>query len=69
MPKILLLRSKELEELLSPEVLIPEIENAFIKYSRNETVTPPRTVMWVEGKRSHRYEKLVKCVEESTRES
>ncbi|MEM4823822.1 MAG: ornithine cyclodeaminase family protein [Zestosphaera sp.] len=48
MSKILLLRSKELEELLSPEVLIPEIENAFIKYSRNETVTPPRTVMWVE---------------------
>ncbi len=49
MPKILILGSKELEELLKPEVLIPEIENAFIKYSRNETVTPPRTVMWVEG--------------------
>ena len=49
MARILLLRGKELEELLTPEVLIPEIENAFIKYSRNETVTPPRTVMWVEG--------------------
>lgn len=49
MPKILILGSKELEELLKPEVLIPEIENAFMKYSRNETVTPPRTVMWVEG--------------------
>jgi ornithine cyclodeaminase/alanine dehydrogenase-like protein (mu-crystallin family) len=47
--KILLLRSKELEELLSPESLIPEIENAFVRYSKNETVTPPRTVMWVEG--------------------
>lgn len=49
MPKILLLRGKELEELLMPEVLISEIESAFTKYSKNETVTPSRTVMWVEG--------------------
>lgn len=49
MSRILILRSRELEELLEPQVLIPEIENAFIKYSRNETVTPPRTVMWVEN--------------------
>lgn len=49
MPRIIILRSKELEELLQPQVLITEIENAFIKYSRNETVTPPRTVMWVEN--------------------
>lgn len=49
MARVLLIRGHELEELLKPEVLIPEIEQAFIKFSRNETVTPSRTVMWVEG--------------------
>jgi len=49
MVKLLLISGSELEELLKPEVLIPEIENAFIKFSQGATVTPPRTVMWVEG--------------------
>ncbi|MEM2005072.1 MAG: ornithine cyclodeaminase family protein [Zestosphaera sp.] len=49
MVRLLLIKGRELEELLKPEVLIPEIEQGFIKFSRNETVTPSRTVMWVEG--------------------
>ncbi|MEM2021607.1 MAG: ornithine cyclodeaminase family protein [Zestosphaera sp.] len=49
MVRVYLIRGHELENLLKPETLIPEVEQAFIRYSRRETVTPPRTVMWVEG--------------------
>ena len=47
--KILVLKGRDLEELLKPEVLIPEIEKAFVAYSEGKTVTPPRTVMYVEN--------------------
>lgn len=49
MPRVLVISGRELEELLKPEVLIGEIEKAFALYSSGSTVTPPRTVMWVEG--------------------
>lgn len=49
MPKVLALSGKELEELLKPDVLIGEIEKAFILFSEGSTVTPPRTVIWIEG--------------------
>lgn len=49
LPEILLLDSSTLEELLKPEILIDEIANAFKLYSEGKTVTPSRTVMWVEG--------------------
>lgn len=49
MPRVLLLSGRELEELLSPGTLIDEVERAFIAFSEGRTVTPPRTVMWVEG--------------------
>ncbi|MEM3132290.1 MAG: ornithine cyclodeaminase family protein [Sulfolobales archaeon] len=49
MPKVLAISGRELEELLKPEVLVSEIEKAFALYSSGSTVTPPRTVMWVEG--------------------
>jgi len=47
--KILLLSGRELEELLKPEILMDEIGKAFTLFSEGGTVTPPRTVMWVEG--------------------
>ncbi|MCC6014228.1 MAG: ornithine cyclodeaminase family protein [Desulfurococcaceae archaeon] len=49
LPRVLLLSGRELEELLSPGTLIDEVERAFIAFSEGRTVTPPRTVMWVEG--------------------
>lgn len=49
MPQILVLKGKELEEILKPEILVDEIANAFKAFSEGKTVTPPRTVMWVEG--------------------
>ncbi len=49
MPKILILKGKELEEILKPDILVDEIANAFKVFSEGKTVTPPRTVMWVEG--------------------
>ncbi len=49
MPKLLVLSGRDLEELLRPDILIGEIEKAFVSYSSGLTVTPPRTVMWVEG--------------------
>ncbi len=49
MPRVLVLSGRELEEILRPEVLVSEIEKAFVLYSSRRTVTPPRTVMWVEG--------------------
>ena len=49
MPRVLLLSGRELEELLSPAILIDEVERAFVAFSEGRTVTPPRTVMWVEG--------------------
>ncbi len=47
--KIIILRGSELEELLKPDVLIDEIGKAFAMFSEGKTVTPPRTVMWVEN--------------------
>ncbi len=47
--KIIILRGSELEELLKPNVLIDEIGKAFAMFSEGKTVTPPRTVMWVEN--------------------
>lgn len=49
LPEILLLDGSILEELLKPEILIDEIANAFKLYSEGRTVTPSRTVMWIEG--------------------
>lgn len=49
LPKIIILRGEELEELLKPEILIDEIGKAFALFSQGKTVTPPRTVMWVEN--------------------
>lgn len=49
LPRVLLLSGRELEEILSPSILIDEVERAFIEFSEGRTVTPPRTVMWVEG--------------------
>jgi alanine dehydrogenase len=49
LPRILVLSGNELEALLKPDLLINEIEKAFALFSGGATVTPPRTVMWVEG--------------------
>lgn len=49
MPEILFLNGSVLEELLKPRVLVDEIAKAFKLFSEGKTVTPPRTVMWVEG--------------------
>lgn len=46
---MLLLTSKQLEELLKPELLIDEIGKAFAMFSEGKTVMPPRTVMWIEN--------------------
>ncbi len=49
MVKVLLISGPELENLLTPEVLVNSIADAFRKFSEGKTVTPSRTVMWVEG--------------------
>ena len=49
MPKVLILKGEELEVLLKPELLVNEIAQAFKAFSEGKTITPPRTVMWVEG--------------------
>ncbi len=49
MPKVLILKGEELEKILRPEVLVNEIAQAFKVFSEGKTVTPPRTVMWIEG--------------------
>ncbi|MCS7098938.1 MAG: ornithine cyclodeaminase family protein [Sulfolobales archaeon] len=49
MPRVLVISGRELEEILKPDILIGEVEKAFIAYSNKSTVTPPRTVMWVEN--------------------
>ncbi len=49
MVKVLLISGSELENILTPEVLVEAIADAFRRFSEGATVTPPRTVMWVEG--------------------
>ena len=49
MVKVLLISGQELENLLTPEALVEAIADAFKKFSEGITVTPSRTVMWVEG--------------------
>ncbi len=49
MTEILVLPGKVLEDILSPKLLVDEIAKAFIAFSEGRAVTPPRTVMWVEG--------------------
>ncbi len=49
MVKVLLISGPELENLLMPEALVEAIAEAFKKFSEGATVTPSRTVMWVEG--------------------
>ncbi len=49
MARILVLTSNDLLELLDPKSLVDAVSEAFKKYSRGETVTPPRTVFHVEG--------------------
>ncbi|OYT38638.1 MAG: ornithine cyclodeaminase [Desulfurococcales archaeon ex4484_58] len=49
MVEIIFLKGSELEELLKPEILVDEIAKAFKLFSEGKTVTPPRTVMWIEG--------------------
>ncbi len=46
---MLILRGDDLHKVLDPPTLIDAIANAFALYSEGRTVTPPRTVMWVEG--------------------
>ncbi len=47
--KVLFIPSHVLEEVLEPSKLVSVLAEAFAKFSRGETVTPHRTVMWVEG--------------------
>lgn len=47
--RIVVLSGAQLERLLEPELLMDEISRAFKLYSEGATVTPQRTVMWVEG--------------------
>ncbi len=47
--RILVLTAQDLLELLDPKSLVDAIAQAFKKYSKGETVTPPRTVFYVEG--------------------
>ncbi len=47
--EVLVLPGKVLENILSPKLLVEEIAKAFIAFSEGRTVTPPRTVMWIEG--------------------
>ncbi len=49
MSKVLILSGDDLNRLLTPEKLIPAIEECFIKYSRREVVMPSRQVMWIHG--------------------
>lgn len=49
LPEIIVLSGRDLEELLKPRVLVDELAKVFMLFSRGKTVTPPRTVMWVEG--------------------
>jgi len=49
LPEILVLSGSDLEELLKPHILVDKIAEAFKLFSEGKTVTPPRTVMWVEG--------------------
>ena len=49
MVKVRALSGYDLESLLVPDVLIDEIGKAFAMYSEGKTVTPPRTIAWIEG--------------------
>jgi len=49
MPKILVLSGEDLINILTPELLTEEIGKAFKAFSEGKTVTPQRSVMWVEG--------------------
>ncbi len=49
MAKIIILKGSDLIELLKPDILVEEIANTFKMFSEGKTVTPPRTVMWVEN--------------------
>ncbi len=44
-----ILRGEDLQKLLDPPTLINAIAEAFALYSEGKTITPPRTVMWIEG--------------------
>ncbi len=46
---MLILRGDDLQRVLDPPTLINTVAEAFALYSEGKTVTPPRTVMWVEG--------------------
>jgi len=46
---MLILSGDVLEKLLVPSEVVEAVAEAFAAYSRGETVTPARTVMWVEG--------------------
>lgn len=45
--KVIVLKGKELEKLISPGTLIQELEKVFILHSKGETIMPMRTVMWI----------------------
>ena len=49
MPEVVILSGRDLEELLRPKILVDELAKVFMLFSKGKTVTPPRTVMWVEG--------------------
>ncbi len=47
--EILVLSGEDLERILKPEELVEAVGEAFKALSEGRTVTPSRTVMWVEG--------------------
>ncbi len=47
--EILVLNGEDLERILKPEELVKAVGEAFKLLSEGKTVTPSRTVMWVEG--------------------
>jgi len=49
LPEVVILSGRDLEELLRPKILVDELAKVFMLFSKGKTVTPPRTVMWVEG--------------------
>lgn len=49
MTSLRILSGPILDSIVSPEILIDRLESCFIKYSKRETLTPQRTVMWVKN--------------------
>jgi len=48
MTRIVVLKGEDLEEIISPEELIQELERVFVLHSKRRTIMPMRTVMWID---------------------